>query len=368
MNTGSNSFPRKGERREIVRTPANSLLLGKMPQGCKLCIGGAKLVLFITGLCRQGCYYCPLSEKRRGKDAVYANERAVKSTRDIIEEARLMDALGTGITGGDPSLRFNRTLFYIRLLKRKFGEGHHIHMYCGGELSHKQLQRLKLAGLDEIRFHTWSVEPIEHALQAGLRAGAEIPAIPGEYARTISLLRELDRIGCDFVNLNELEFSDTNLQQLRARGFVAKSDESMGVKGSEETAIRILRWAAAHTELNIHFCPSSLKDAFQLRNRLRRRAKNVAREHEVITEEGLLVKGIIMDLPRWKLRSVRRRLMLKYGVPRELITIDRQKHRIELHWLVAKDLAGLEPTLKFAMIEEYPTHNRLETTLIPLPL
>jgi hypothetical protein len=337
-----------------------------MPQGCKLCIRGAKLVLFLTGLCGQACYYCPLSEKRRDRDVVYANERPAKSTRDIIKEAKLMDALGTGITGGDPSLRFRRTLHYIRLLKRKFGKKHHIHMYCGGELSQEQLHKLKRAGLDEIRFHMWSVKPVERALRAGLKAGVEIPAIPNEYMRMITLLRELDQIGCAFVNLNELEFSDTNLSQLKARNFEVKSDESMAVKGSEETAVRVLKWAAANTSLNIHYCPSALKDAVQLRNRLKRRAKNVAKKHEAVTKEGLLVKGVIQNLPFDKLVPVRRRLMFKYGVPPALVVIDPQKRRIELHWLVAKKLAKLEPELKFALIEEYPTYDRLETTLMPL--
>ena len=193
--------------RRVTRTSADSLLLGRMPSGCRLCIRGAKLVLFVTGLCRRGCFYCPLSEKRRGKDKVYANERPVKSNEDIFEEGKLIGALGTGITGGDPSIRFKRALRYIRLLKQKFGKNHHIHMYCCSKLSPQQLRELKKIGLDEIRFHTWSAEPVKAALKAGLRTGVEIPAIPGEFERVKKLLEELDRVGCDFVNLNELEFS-----------------------------------------------------------------------------------------------------------------------------------------------------------------
>lgn len=352
--------------RRVVHTPANSLLLGRMPKGCQLCIKGAKLVIFVTGLCKRGCYYCPLSERRRDKDVVYANERPVKSERDIIEEAELIDALGTGLTGGDPSLRLRRVLSYIRLLKRRFGNSHHIHMYCSGELSIGQLRRLKKAGLDELRFHTWSAKPVELALKVGIRAGVEIPAIPGNSRRTTKLLRELDRIRCPIVNLNELEFSDTNLAELKARGFEIKSDESMAVKGSEEFARRVLNWAARNTRLNIHYCPSALKDNVQLRNRLRRRAKNVAKPHEVITEDGLLVKGIIHDLPEEKITAVRRRLIRSYQIPKELIVIDWKKHRLEMAWHVAERLVKLEPELKFALVEEYPTHDRLETLLVPL--
>lgn len=356
----------KRDGRRVVRTPANSLLLGRMPKGCQLCVKGAKVVLFVTGVCQRNCFYCPLSEKRKDKDLAYANERPIKSISDILAEAKSIDALGAGITGGDPGLRFERVLGYLRLLKRRFGAGHHVHMYSCGELSTAQLRALKRAGLDEIRFHTWSTEPVKRALGVGLSAGVEIPVIPGTYSKIRSFLSELDKIHCGFVNLNELEFSETNLAELRTRGFRVKSSTSMAAKGSEEDAIRVLKWAAKNTGLNIHYCPSSLKDAVQLRNRLRRKAKNVAKPHEVITQDGLLVKGIIQGLPRKGLALVRFRLMRVYGIPAELIVIDRQKNRIELHWRVAKKLAKIETKLTFALVEEYPTYDRLETTLIPL--
>ena len=356
----------KSGGRKVARTSANSLLLGQMPLGCKLCQRGAKLVLFVTGVCRRDCFYCPLSEKRRGKDIPYANERPVRSDGDILDEAASIDALGAGITGGDPTLRFDRVLRYLRLLKRKFGAKHHVHLYCCGELSPAQLRALKRAGLDEIRFHTWSTKPVEMALAAGLFAGVEIPVIPGSYKKIISFLARLDKIHCNFINLNELEFSDTNLKQLKSRGFKIKSDSSMATKGSEEVAIKVLKWAARNTKLNVHYCPSSLKDAVQLRNRLKRKARNVARPHEAITADGLLVKGIIQGLAAKELDSVRSRLLRSYQVPAELVIVDAEKRRIELHWRVAKRLAKIETGLRFALIEEYPTYDRLETTLVPL--
>ncbi len=353
-------------RRKITRTPADSLLLGKMTRGCRLCVRGAKLVLFVTGICRCGCFYCPLSEKRRGRDLSYANERPIRIADDIINEARSFDALGTGITGGDPIIKFRRVLGYIRYLKGKFGKRHHIHMYCCSELSKAQLQALKREGLDEIRFHTKSTEPVKSALEIGLYTGVEIPVLPDSYRRIASFLAKLDKISCDFVNLNELEFSDTNSVELRKRGFRVKSRDSAAVGGSQKEAIKILKWAARNTHLNIHYCPSSLKDSVQLRNRLKRKVKNVASPHEAFTNDGLLIKGIILDLPAGKLRPVRSNIIQSYGIPRDLIVINLQKKRIEIHWRVAKKLSEVEPKLKFALVEEYPTYDRLETTLIPL--
>lgn len=353
--------------RKIVRTSANSMLLGKMPKGCKLCVRGAKLVLFVTGVCKRGCFYCPLSERRKDRDVVYADERPVKAAEDIIKEARLIDALGTGMTGGDPSVRFKRTLRYIRLLKRRFGKRHHVHMYCGGALTPNQLGALKRAGLDELRFHTWSAAQVKLALDAGVMAGVEIPAIPGSFKKTTTFLRELDRIGCPFVNMNELEFSDTNLTALKKRGFEIKSDESMAVKGSEEFARRVLEWAARNTSLNIHYCPSALKDGVQLRNRLRRRVVNVAKPYENITEDGLLVKGVVY-CREGELARARKMLVSRYAIPPKLIAIDREKSRLETKCSIAEKLAELEPDLKFALVEEYPTYDRLETLVVPLPI
>ncbi|MFN4132789.1 MAG: radical SAM protein [Candidatus Hadarchaeales archaeon] len=354
--------------RGIKITSAGSLLVGKMPKGCSLCVKGAKLVLFVTGLCKRNCYYCPLSEKRKGKDVVYANERPVNSLKEIFEEATAMNSLGAGITGGDPSIKLNRAVGYIKALKKKFGEKYHIHMYACGKLSREELEKLRDAGLDEIRFHDWNAASVKTAADAGLCAGVEIPAVPHEYQKIIKLLKDVEKAGGKFANLNELEFSETNVKNLMKRGLRFKSEDSAGVKGSEETAIRVMRWAAANTRLNVHYCPSRLKDAVQLRNRLKRKAKNVAKPHQRITEDGLLFMGIVTNVPPEALQKVRKRLIRKYEIPGEMIVINWRKKRIEMEWRLAEKIATNEPSLKIAWVEEYPTFDGLETTVIPLSI
>ena len=131
----------------------SSVFQGTLPEGCQLCRQGAKMVLLITGLCRRRCFYCPLSSEKRGRDVVFADEMPVEEMPHIIEEAEAIDALGTGITGGDPLLVLSRTLRVIELLKRHFGDEHHIHLYTGTPASMEQVQSLAQAGLDELRFH-----------------------------------------------------------------------------------------------------------------------------------------------------------------------------------------------------------------------
>ena len=348
--------------RKVSKTPAGSFVLGEMPRGCKLCIKGAKLVLFVTGLCRRGCFYCPLSEKRKGKDVIYANERPVKSAKEIIEEARAMGALGTGITGGDPAIRFDRTIRFIQLLKKTFGPRHHIHMYCL-DLTRVQLSKLEKAGLDELRFHTWDPLPVERAMDYDICVGVELPAIPGKFEEIRRLLSTLDDLGCRFVNLNELEFSETNWQALKSRGFVLKHEESIAVKGSQELALKLLSWARRNTKLNIHYCPSSLKDGVQLRNRLLRRAKRTAKPYEVITPEGTLWLGVAYGE---ELEKKRRRLIQEFRIPPSMIFFNRERKRLEMPPELAEKLAESVDELEFALVEEYPTWDRLQTLFFPL--
>lgn len=352
--------------RKLKDTEGGGFVVGNLPLGCDLCLQGAKLVLFLTGLCRRRCFYCPLSEKRRQKDVVYANERLVRSWRDIVAEAEEMDALGTGITGGDPMLRFRRMLRYSKLLKEKFGKEHHIHVYLCEDVSREKLKKMKEAGIDEVRFHLLTSEPVVKAIGVGLDAGIEIPAVPGWEDRIINLIRKLDEIEGVFINLNELEFSETNAANLNRRGFRLREDSAVAAEGSRECALTVAKWGAKNATLTIHYCSSIVKDSVQLRKRLIRKAFNVAKPHEEVNEDGLLFKGIITGLKTQELAEVHKYLMRKYRLKQDEIYLNREKKRIELHWRLAEKLAKLEKNLKFALVEEYPTQDRLETTFFPL--
>lgn len=346
--------------------------LGELPLGCKLCEKGEKLVLFVTGICDKGCYYCPLSEKRRDKDLAWANERLVKTTEDILEEAYRMNAKGAGITGGDPILKLSRTIEYITLLKSTFGKDFHIHLYTSHVINRKNLKNLKKAGLEEIRFHElnrglWNT--IEKSVETGIETGIEIPAIPGEEEQIIKTARRLKDLKGSFLNLNELEFSDTNAASLKKREYNLKSDISYAAKGSEETARKVLE---SGIEFNIHYCSSSFKDSIQLKNRLIRTAKNTAKAFEEITSEGLLLKGIIefknikKDLSI--LKNVRQNLVEEFEIPDNLISVDIGKNRLETSIEIAIFLSEnySQNDAMVSVIEEYPTSDRLETTKRPL--
>ncbi|MDD1769112.1 MAG: radical SAM protein, partial [Methanomassiliicoccales archaeon] len=212
---------------------AGSKYTGRLPKGCVLCRRGAKMVLLVTGICETGCFYCPLSRKKKGRGVVYADEQKVGSDEDVLTEARSINAKGTGITGGDPLLVLGLTLKYVSLLKSSFGEKHHIHLYTSS-IDQDAYRSLEAAGLDELRIHppiqTWrKLERTElRKVVAGssMKIGMEVPAIPDRREDLVALVNHADSIGMDFVNITELEFSETNWKRLRARGFDVKNDVS----------------------------------------------------------------------------------------------------------------------------------------------
>jgi len=64
-----------------------------LPEGCRLCYKGARWCFLLQVYAGKKCFYCPVSEARREKDVIFANERRVEKDEDIIEEALSMEAL-----------------------------------------------------------------------------------------------------------------------------------------------------------------------------------------------------------------------------------------------------------------------------------
>jgi len=268
---------------------------GALPKGCELCRLGSKLVVFITGECDDNCFYCPISNERFGKDYMFSNEIKVDKLIEFIYEAYRMNALGAGITGGDPILKLDRVTRLIRLLKEEFGEKFHIHLYTTGRyVTHEVLKALEWAGLDEIRFHPIKEEylvAIEKALKYSFDVGIEIPAIPNEEERIIKLVEWAKLKGVKFVNLNELEITERNLQNMIVRGFRV-SHGLTGAKGSFETAEKVLE-RFKDDKIIVHYCSSVYKDVVETRTRFLRTARYSRKPYEEITAEGTIVRAFV---------------------------------------------------------------------------
>ncbi len=346
----------------MIKLPYGSATNKPMVRGCELCELGAKLVLFVTGLCDAGCFYCPLSKEKMNRDVIYADEMPVKSDDDIILEAKLIDALGTGITGGDPMKKVKRTSHYIELLKSSFGKEHHIHLYTasGGR---EDIEKLSSSGLDEIRFHPppllWNKmsgsiyeRRIDWSIENDLVTGIEVPVLPDMEKEIVELIKFADDKGV-FVNLNELEYSETNYKALNARGYEPKNDISSAVKGSEETALRLV---SMDWDIIVHYCSSAFKDGVQMRNRLMRRAKNIKKKYEELTEDSTLILGIIEGE---NVDEIYQFIISNFEIPKDLIAINRERRRVEISPYILEEIANDIPWDCYE-VEEYPTWDRLQ--------
>ena len=353
-----------------------------------MCVKGRKLVLFITGLCGQRCWYCPISEEKFSNDVVYANEWRINNPdnpEELFKEAELTEAKGAGITGGDPLVRIERCCLYIKQLKQKYGKQFHIHLYTPLKLVTKErLQKLYDAGLDEIRFHPdledsalWN--NLVFAQDYSWATGIEIPAIP-EYEEKTKMLIDFIAGKINFINLNELEHSDTLASHyaLDKRGYKTKDSISYGIRGSKEMALKMLEYAQTKG-VPAHFCTAKLKDAIQLTNRIKIRATNAGLSFDIKTTEGMLVRGIVY-LPelkpefgyRKKLEQANKQEMLKKLrelktkiMPFSTAVIDENKLRLILP---AKEIRKRSRAIKQlgaipAIVEEYPTQDATETEI-----
>ncbi len=291
--SGTQGFLEEPRLEAILGNPDRALLTRPLlPVGCQLCFPGLKAVIFITGLCDESCYYCPVSREKLGKDVFYVNEERVSSVEEAVLEVARAGARGASITGGDPLTRPHRVSMLIRALKDNFGSGFHVHLYTSGRYATwGVLKELKNAGLDEIRFHPVRdifLDAIERSAKIGLYTGIEIPIGPGlkEWAKRV--LREAELRGAVFANLNELEFVQPNARHLLARGIRESKTRPFTAEGSLEAAIEVLEWAKENLAMPVHFCPARFKDAIQTRNRLRRLSFLDARWFEQPTDRGTL--------------------------------------------------------------------------------
>ena len=352
-------------------------------EGCVQCQIGSKLVLFVTGNCHWACDYCPLSENRREIDIMYANERPCMNFDQVIEEAKAMNATGTGITGGDPLMAREKSLEAIMRLKNEFGPSHHIHMYTSIPFNPKHAKEFAEAGLDEIRFHLLKLElekyipTLQACSDAGIFTGIELPAEPDMELRLYELIEELRETPISFLNLNELEITVGNYDNMELRGFNISNEITAGAEGSSDLANKLkIRITNANMGIpdqetgdvlepygyHLKFCTSSYKDAGQLRARFRRRAISTLRPYEQLTEDDTLVFGAMYVDESYSKEFISE-ISSNLDISKNWIYWNKDEIRIEMPLSIAEYLSE-EVEYPIAMIEVHPTHERLEVGLV----
>ena len=330
------------------KTKFDSYCINGIAKGCKYCVKGKKLVLFVSGLCNVNCWYCSLSKKRKNKNIIFANERECKNFEDIAKEVRESRATSAGITGGDPLACLDKTIEFATKLKKTFGKRFHIHIYLPTKFTTKEkLEKLSKC-IDEVRFHPEflinknkmkeDIEKIKIAEKIFGRknTGIELPMIPENKKEILNFILEIKNY-ISFVNLNEFELSETNFNivtkkySLNEGGYVVSESLKAGKWILDELG-------KSKSKLKVHLCTAELKNCSQFANRLKR--------HKILPYGKKTKDGTVIYL------VVNKKLELRDTF------YDEKKKRTILSEKTARKLLGKE---KIKRIEEYPTYDRIET-------
>jgi uncharacterized protein len=332
-------------------TPYESYCINDLPEGCKYCVRGEKLVLFISGKCSRTCWYCSLSDKRKNKDIIWANERKIRNTEELLIEANESNATSAGITGGDPFLFMGRTIKFAKALKDKFGKSFHIHIYLPTKLLAKEKLKQLAKYIDEVRFHpeflinnnpNIMANDMNKIILASKfykkdNIGIELPMIPNKKHEILDFIRKISPyIG--FVNLNEFELSETNMKTITKKYIL--NEGGYTIKDSIKSGIWLLKKLKdKKIKIKAHLCTAQLKNNYQFKNRLKL--------HNILpfgkkTNEGLVKYLVSYEKPKIKGKYYH----------------DKKKKR----YILSQDLARkMLKNLKIFLIEEFPTYDRIET-------
>lgn len=337
----------------MKKTKHASYLKGKSAKGCKLCVKGQKMVLFVTGKCTRGCEFCPLSKLRKNMDNIYANERKISSEdsiNEIIEEAKVSGAKGCSLTGGDPLLKLDRTIKLAKALKKEFGKKFHIHIYVSTKLVTEEKIKKLSEYIDEIRFHPDFKNSINEELskiKLGIKyfkkknVGIEIPCFPDKIKKIIEFVKQSSSY-ISFLNMNELESGEYSDKYMNKK--YKMSEDGYTIKDSISAGKYIIsKLKVQNPKLNIHLCTAELKNNHQYKNRL----KNYKTpKFSKMTDDGTVIY-FAMEYDKNYIKTL---------TPKEYYH-DKQKNRIIISPKLAMKNKEFYTIYK---IEEYPTYDREE--------
>jgi len=260
--------------------------------GCRVCVAGGWSCLFINGKCNGSCFYCPAPQQEIGQPG--ANGLEFTEPEHYVRYLERFGFSGASISGGEPLLTPERTLAFVRAVKKHFGGAIHLWLYTNGILASADiLAALADAGLDEIRF---DIGATGYRLDAARRAAAliptvtvEIPAIPEEEQRLKDLLPALTDSGVKHLNLHQLRLTPHNYERLQPCGYRWLHGEKITSLHSELTALAVLRHSLTENiGLPVNYCSFPYKYRFQQRAARLLAAPFLVQPGESVSDNGFL--------------------------------------------------------------------------------
>ncbi len=292
--------------REVVR---HKLAVGDLSPGCRTCIAGRISWLCVTMQCNLRCWFCHAKLEKSPGTAETVDLLQMGDPEGFAEYAVRAGIEGVGIIGGEPLMVLDRTLAYLRELKRRLGDRLYVWLYTNGKLlGAAEAERLQAAGLDEIRFNLaaigYDLRPCEVA--AGkFRVTVEIPAIPEDESVRAELLPRLAEIGVEHLHLHQVYGTQVNHEALEKRDYTFA--EGKVVESAVSAMATLAAAARSDSSPSVMYCSAPYKKWSVPRGHRFRAAPFVRSPRDSVTAAGYL-RRLSITGPTESLDRLARRL------------------------------------------------------------
>lgn len=264
----------------------------QISKGCQICGEGQWSCLFITGKCNAKCFYCPVPQTH---DEVPGTQGLdFKTPEEFAHYVKRFGFKGVSFSGGEPLLPFERTLSYLKAVRKICDKGLYVWAYTNGILADREkMQKLADAGLDEIRFDIgatgFKLDKIAFAKGLIPNITIEIPAVPEEKEKLMELLPQMIEAGVTNLNLHQLRLTPHNVKHLSKRDYTYIPAEKPIVLESELAALEIIAYAKENDlNIGINYCSFFFKYRFQKAGFRKQIATALQIPAECISERGYI--------------------------------------------------------------------------------
>ena len=201
-----------------------SVSTGPLIPGCAICTRAAYMCFQVGFRCNARCPFCFLNTGPA--DAFDEGEDRARQALLAEFHSRKHNLEGVALTGGEPFL-YLPELEACVLQMRRARPDLHLWLYTNGILADRErLTFVHDIGVHELRFNLAATDydpktlaNLEQARSIFEYVAVEVPSYPVQKGRLMACLADLDRIGIDQLNLQELLVTSANVDRLQGEGY-----------------------------------------------------------------------------------------------------------------------------------------------------
>jgi uncharacterized protein len=267
----------------------------QLSKGCQLCQQGKWLCIFLTYQCNANCHFCPSLYKDDHIRSSFGSQK-----EEILSYLINSDFKGISFSGGDPFMVFDRLIEWFSFFKQNLPDYYYWVYTNGLAVTESKLKKLSALGMNEIRFNIAATgylskdiwEQISIARDLFHYVSIEIPSIQKDYDLLVLTLKNLERVGVDFLNLHDYILMETDLDssQLQAETFILNKVNPIKYSHSSirntKNIINLAKTKEYHFRINN--CSMEQKELQMMQRRLKMGKLFSDPEYDMVLPDGTI--------------------------------------------------------------------------------